>query len=129
MTNRTKVFVAVVLLGAVGGSAALWHARFAADFYPPDRSFVGPNLVASVIQAIIVFLAAVLLYPPFRRAMEQVAHRANVELHEKLDRNFAAAKHIAKHSPDIPDLGDDGHTHPDWTPPPVKAAATRKKAT
>ena len=102
MTTKTKFLVAIVLIFAVVLSIVLWHSRFSADFWPLDASRVGPNLVASVIQAVIVFLAAVLLYPPFRRAMEQIAERANAEIHEKIEHNAELMKHIIKHSPDIP---------------------------
>ena len=102
MTTRSKVYVALVLLVAVAGSVALWHNRLSADFLPLDASRVGPNLVASVIQAVVVFLAAVLLYPPFRRAMEQIAEKANADLHAKIEHNATLMKHIIKHSPEIP---------------------------
>ena len=108
MTGRTKLLVAAVLILGVIASVVLWHNRFSADFWPLDASRVGPNLVASVIQATIVFLAAVLLYPPFRRAMEEIAERANAELHEKIERNAKLMRHVIKHSPDIPNHDHNG---------------------
>ena len=102
MTTKSKVYVALVILVLVFGSAVLWHNRLSSDFWPLDASRVGPNLVASLIQGALVFLAAVLLYPPFRKAMEHIAEQANAELHEKIERNAKLLKHVIKHSPDIP---------------------------
>ena len=105
-----KWYAGVAALAIVVVGAFVFHGRLGADFWPLDSSRVGPNLVASVVQWAIIALVVYVAYPPFRKAMEQIAHKANAELHEKLDRNFAAAQHIAKHHPDIPEIGHDGHT-------------------
>ena len=40
---------------------SVFHGRFNADFWPLDASRVGPNLVASVVQWIIIALVAYLV--------------------------------------------------------------------
>lgn len=73
--------VGVVLVGAV----VVFHGRLTTDFIPLDRSTVGPNLVAAVIQAALVFLLAVLIWPPFRHAAERYIKSHTQPLHDKLD--------------------------------------------
>lgn len=81
-------------------------ARFLSDFYPPDRSFVGPNLVASLVLWSGGLIVLALIYPPTRHWIEKLvqnhvealkAHASveNTLLHRKLD-------HIIKHHPAIP---------------------------
>lgn len=68
----------------------LWHVIYL-DFWPPDASRVGPNLVASAVLAV---LAAPKVVKEWRK---HIAHRD--AMHKKLD-------HIIFHSPDIPPLED-----------------------
>ena len=75
-----KKLLAATLAVAVIGCIVVFWSRFTADFWPPDRSYVGPNLVASVVQWAIIFLAAVLLYPPFRRAVDRYVTRQTEDL-------------------------------------------------
>ena len=125
---RTKIYVAVILVIAITSSIVLWHERFAADFYPPDRSFVGPNLVASIIQFAVIFVAATLLYPPFRKAMERIAHEANAEVHAKLERNAKLLQHVIRHHPGIPNTDRHGNLLVDPPEAPKKAAPVKKAA-
>ena len=90
---------------------ASFFSRLSSDFWPPDRSFIAPNIVAAAVQAAVVALVVYLLYPRLRKAVDRWIkshlheHRqamdAHLEtLHKKLD-------HIIEHSPDIPnDLED-----------------------
>lgn len=91
----------LVVLGITLG----W-SRFLSDFYPPDRSFVGPNLIASVVQWAVILIAVALVYPPARRAVARyIEHHVkdiknhvtaeHAAVHDKLD-------HIIKHSKDVP---------------------------
>ena len=90
-----------------------FHGRVGADFWPLDSSRVGPNLVASVIQWIIIALVVYLAYPPVRRALDRWAkahvHEANVELHKKLDESIKLSRHIIHHTKAIPNEDRDGN--------------------
>lgn len=94
--------------------------RFLSDFWPLDRSIVGPNLVASIVQYAFLAILLVLLYPPLRKAVEKFATRhvesikqhvtdEHKKLHDKLDIMHAKQNHIIRHSgipkvvPGIPD--------------------------
>lgn len=104
---KVKVWTAVGLLIALVMIMVFWHARMAADFWPIDASRVGPNLVASVIQWALILIAASLLYPPIRRAIDKWVKNhlksANQELHNKID-------HIIKHHPNIPEYKSKGES-------------------
>ena len=78
--SATKRALAVALAVVVVGCVVVFWSRFKTDFLPPDRSYVGPNLVASVVQWAIIFLAAVLFYPPFRRAVDRYVTRQTEDL-------------------------------------------------
>ena len=135
--------VLVVVVALIIG----FHHRLSADFYPLDASRVAPNILASLIQWALVFLAAVLIWPPTRRRLHRFvdrkldpvhahlthirhhhehANRQREQLDAKLERNFVAAQHIARHHPDIPDIGPDGHSLVKVTEPTVNAPAKRK---
>lgn len=72
--------VAVLFVAAaVSSIVSDWvRARMQSDFWPLDHSFVGPNLVAAVVQWAIVLLIMAVFYPPMRKAFE-----ASVERHKK----------------------------------------------
>jgi hypothetical protein len=90
-----------------------WHNRLGTDFWPLDRSTIGPNLVASVVQWAIIALVVYLAYPPVRRALDRWAkshvHEANVELHKKLDESIKLSRHIIHHTKAIPNEDRDGN--------------------
>jgi hypothetical protein len=50
-----------------------WH-RIVADFWPPDRSYVGPNIVASVV---------IFVYVEFRVVAKMLEHHARLGLIEQ----------------------------------------------
>ena len=84
-----RKLLALGTIGAVLAAAVIWRSRLAADFWPLDASRVGPNLVASLIQAALVFIAAVLVWPPARRRLERYVKTHADAVHEKLDRLHA----------------------------------------
>jgi hypothetical protein len=84
----------------------VWH-RVYPDFWPLDASRVGPNLVASVVQWLLIALVAVVVYPPLRAFVR----RQWTDLHGKVDHLAANHDetirhlgHIIEHHPDIPPL-------------------------
>ena len=96
---KARVWLAAILAVILVALSVFWHARFLSDLWPLDRSYVGPNLVASVIQWAIILIAASLLYPPIRKAIDrwftkrlgevhqeihEHIHEANQELHDHL---------------------------------------------
>jgi len=111
VTHLIIISVLLSLFVGVGVWAIFDHAvalRLKDDFYPFDRSFVGPNILAAIVQGMIVTLVVSALYPPIRHAIEKwvkkhkdevMAHVSseNKFLHEKLD-------HVIKHHPDIPEF-------------------------
>lgn len=126
-TPKWKVWAGVAFIVLWVVILAIWPTRLYHDFYPVDQG-VAANVLASFVIFSFLTVAAAILWPPFRRGIHRVADQklaeANRELHEKLDRNFHASQHIAKHNPNIPDIGKDGHTDPDWVAP--KKPATKK---
>lgn len=116
-----KILVGLYALAWVAFIALDWH-RFVDDFWPIDKSSVGPNLVASVVQYTALAILLVLIWPPTRRRIHHFvdakvdgvkthisghftamherhdAHAQEIaELHRKLD-------HLIHHSPKVPDL-------------------------
>ena len=92
--KRILVFLTLGLVVAIGlvFLISTWaDQRFLADFYPPDRSYVGPTLVAAVIQWAGVGIVFAAVYPPVRHWIE----RELDHVHKKLD-------HVIEHHPDIP---------------------------
>ena len=95
-----KLLLAIAaVLGAAYFIVFHWN-RFVSDFYPLDKSTVAPNILASVVQYAILLVAAYLLYPPFRRAVNKwmTGHVDSLKthisaehdaLHEKLDHLIA----------------------------------------
>ena len=100
-TKRPRLAL-LVLIGLLlaGLGVLIWQwgwlrARLNIDFLPLDRSPIGPNLLASLIWAVVVGLFLTLLYPPFRTWLRKGAdewmhghlarHRARQEdTHESL---------------------------------------------
>ena len=96
--------VAGFFLAAFG--ILLWRdvvlrARVTRDLWPLDSSTVGPNLLASAVQALIVAFVMALLYPPFRawlrKGLDAVLHahfhhhrQQMIEHHATRDQEAAA---------------------------------------
>lgn len=83
--NWKKVAAITAAVGLVV-VLVVFSDRLSADFWPPDSSRVAPNLVAALIQYAVILILAVLLYPPFRRAVERFVTRHTAPIHERLDR-------------------------------------------
>jgi hypothetical protein len=105
--KRFYVFVGVFIVAVL---FVAWRNRVPTDFWPLDRSPVGPNLVAAVVQWAIIAVVAVVLYPPWRRAAHKFIDRKLAPIHEhfrlshaKADRNAELLGHIIRHHPDIPE--------------------------
>jgi hypothetical protein len=80
----------LVALGVAVGLIVLlivFHYRLKADFWPLDRSSIGPNLVASVLTWAAVFTASVLLYPPWRRRLHRFVDNKLLPVHAKLNQH------------------------------------------
>jgi hypothetical protein len=75
-------------------AALLFRSRLGEDFIPIDGSRVAPNILASVIQLLVVTPFAVLLWPPTRRRLHQFADRKLAALHTKLDHNRLLSEEI-----------------------------------
>ena len=86
-----KAWVALVLLIALVLFIVFDWGRFLSDFWPIDKSSVGPNLLASVVQAALVLGVVALIYPPIRHWIEEHLEH----LHTKID-------HVILHSSEIP---------------------------
>lgn len=93
-------FLITIILILISIFSQWFIDRMIQDFWPIDNSRVGPNLVASVAQWIIVVLIASIFYPPLRKWIEK---EINI-IHQKLDNNELLSKHIIKHHPDIPNM-------------------------
>lgn len=97
------VAAAMVLALVIALAASRWFdSRIKADFWPFDRSFVGPNLVASVVQWAVLALLVVVLYPPIRHWFEAEFHRGRQHVSEELSQVHAKLDHVIQHHPDIP---------------------------
>ena len=121
------ILVAAVIIWALI-DPVVWH-RLHDDFWPADRSFIGPNIVASLVQWVVIAVVASVIYPPLRHAIATfIAHhvediKAHVskehakakaerdKLHKKMDAVLKShqehgelLQHIIKNSPDIPDF-------------------------
>ena len=118
MKHLVRILVAVAILAGLYALAgwAFGFDRLARDFWPLDQG-VAANILASFVGWVIVAVVVYFAWRPLKDAVDRWWKARTADLHRKLDRNFAANQHIAKHSPGIPDIGPDGHTHPDWTPP------------
>jgi hypothetical protein len=77
--------IAGVLVVIVGLTLIFGWSRIGPDAWPPDRSFVGPNLVAAIVQWMIIFVVGVLVWPPTRRRMHRFVDHKIAPLHAKLD--------------------------------------------
>jgi hypothetical protein len=109
-----KLWVAVVgVLGAIYFVVFHW-SRFVSDFYPLDKSSVAPNIVASAVQFILIAIAAYLLYPPLKRAVDAYARRHLEEI-----KAHVSAEHAKIHA-----RLDVHETHLEA----LRSAATPKKA-
>lgn len=87
--KRASGIAAVAAVLALIACLFVFHwlgMRLYHDFFPPDASAVGPNLVASVVQWVAIALVMAVVYPPFRKWVEgELDH-----IHQRID-------HLSKH--------------------------------
>lgn len=101
--NRLRVLVLIVLVAVL--VALAFRARLSSDFWPLDSSRVGPNLLASVVQWVIVLVVMSFLYPPLRDWIKSEFGR----VHDKLDGHHKdmmdqAERHHQEHMEKLDDL-------------------------
>jgi hypothetical protein len=94
---RWQKLTALGLALLIAGLVVAFWGRLGADFLPPDRSTVGPNLVAAFVQGVVVFIAVVLLWPPTRRRIHNFVDQKLVGVHSRLDALHARHDEHAKH--------------------------------
>ena len=87
--QKARRLLSLTVLVALVAIIVLSWSRLGGDFWPPDRSFVGPNLVASVITWAAILIGATLLYPPTRRLVERFFEHKFREVHEKIEEHAA----------------------------------------
>ena len=143
----------VVFVLAWAAIVYFWHDRAHADFYPFDRSYVSPNLVASYIIFSLGLIAGSLLWPPFRRRIHRAFNKKLAPLHHHLveataqrERHHAELmaahaehaahlRHLIHHGADNPaytsDTPDDGKEASEMAKgqSPAKRATRTAKAT
>jgi len=108
ITKHWKALLALILLAGLIIFMVVDWTRFVSDFWPIDKSTVGPNLLASVVQYAIILIIVALLYPPIRdRVKRYIEHHVDsIKEHAsaEVDVVHETLAHIIKHSKDIPDF-------------------------
>ena len=103
-----RKWTALAVLGAVICCVVLFRLRLGADFIPLDGSRVGPNLIASLIQGAVIFILAVLLWPPWRARLHRLIDSKLAPLHSNLDalhaRHDAHTEHLDRLGRSLSDL-------------------------
>lgn len=94
--QKLSAIVAGLLLIA---ALVIWRNRLSTDFWPIDRSSVGPNLLASLIQAAVVLVVAALIWPPTRRRIHRYISGHLAPIHARLE--TIEQKHDAHHAESI----------------------------
>ena len=97
----------LVVAVIIGSFISHWFAaRLQSDFWPIDKATVAPNILASIIQAIVVVTVMAVFYPPLRRAIDAAAarHKNEIKAHitNELGEVHRKMDHIIYHHPDIP---------------------------
>jgi type III secretory pathway component EscR len=110
--SKGRKILAAVVAVAVVVLVVLTRNRLGADFVPPDRSFVGPNLVASVLCWAIVLISAYLLWPPTRRRLHRFVDGKLEKTHAHLEELVAHARHQTRIAEDHYEATV-GRPHPD----------------
>lgn len=106
----------LLLVVAVVVSSFISHwfnQRLQSDFWPVDKSTVAPNILASIIQAIVVVTVMAIFYPPMRKALDRAAtrHKNDIKkhIHDELGDVHSKLDHIILHHPDIPPYEKSSH--------------------
>jgi hypothetical protein len=97
-------------------AAAIFHSRLGADFWPVDDARVAPNILATIIQILVVSPFAVLLWPPTRRRLHRFVDRKIAPFHDHFAKMHAhqewEAQQRARHMRAV-GLEPDPHPHHD----------------
>ena len=113
-TDRWRVLLALAVLAGFALAIVVFRSRLGTDFWPIDRSPVGPNIVASVIVWGSVLILGVLVYPPIRRrlerATEQFADRKLEAVHQRFDELHARHNKVQERQEKIAQSIADLHT-------------------
>jgi hypothetical protein len=127
-----RKLAALLVFAAAVAAVIVFRSRISADFWPLDSSRVGPNLVASIVQWAVIFIAAVLLYPPWRRRLHRLIDAKLKPLHEHAKRqeqhNEWAAKAIASMHLKVTGEHVDRHPHFKSVGPPAPTPIRRRTA-
>jgi len=86
-----KQILASVTLCALIAVVVLFRARMGADLWPPDRSFVGPNIVAALLQwSFFVIIVGLVWHPVKAFFYDKLS-----QLHNRHDEHAEHLEHIA----------------------------------
>lgn len=102
-----KVAASVVAIALIVTLVVVTWGRLGGDFWPPDRSFIGPNIVASTLTWAFVVVVTVLIWPPTRRRLQRfiedkvekpfrAAHKALHDHHEQHHADIGALKEMVE---------------------------------
>jgi hypothetical protein len=108
---RWQKIGAGIIVAAAALCIALWHSRLGADFVPLDASRIGPNLIASLIQWAVLFIVAVLVWPPTRQRIGAELDRIHGKLDRQAEHNEWMARHIARIHKQTTGDAADPHPH------------------
>lgn len=100
LVPRWQKLLAAAVVIALVVIVVVFHDRLGADFWPLDSSRIGPNLLASLIQAAVLLLVAALLWPPTRRWLHRfIDHKLSpLRWHHRRqeEHNEWMARHLAE---------------------------------
>lgn len=102
---RWQKLTALAVAAALAAVIVLVWGRLGFDFWPLDRSPIGPNLVASVITWAAAIVVGVLIWPPTRRRLHRFMDRKLVLLHSH-------AAHQTRLVEEMHHLAHTGEPHP-----------------
>lgn len=95
------VIVAILLFVVI---YLTWN-RLGTDFWPLDRSTIGPNIIASVITWAAVLIAAALIWPPTRRRIHRFMDNKLKShlgpIHAKLDAHARSLEELHQKHDDL----------------------------
>lgn len=90
-TPWKKTFAILLAILTIAVVVTCWN-RLGKDFWPLDRSYVGPNIVASVMTWTFVLIVAALIWPPTRRAIHRFVEGKLEAVHDHIARDRREAK-------------------------------------
>lgn len=81
---RWQKVVGIIFVVVWAGIIIAWHGRLSADVWPPDRSFVAPNLLASFVLFSLGLIFAAVLWPPTRKRLHHFMDKKLAPVHAHL---------------------------------------------